>query len=77
MTMLYFHCVGSQGALLDRSGSKLEDMCEARARAFLVISTIVNSLGPEDWRDWSVHVRDDEGEELMQVPFSTVLGKPH
>ncbi len=52
-------------------------MLEARARAFQVISTIVNSLGPEDWRDWSVHVRDDEGEELMQVPFSTVLGKPH
>jgi hypothetical protein len=77
MTTLYFHCVGTQGALLDRSGSDMDDMLEARARAFQVISTIVNSLGPEDWRDWSVHVRDDEGEELMQVPFSTVLGKPH
>jgi hypothetical protein len=77
MTTLYFHCVGTQGALLDRRGSDIEDVCDARARAFQIIHTIVGSLGPEDWRDWSVHVRDDDGEELLQVPFSTVLGKPH
>jgi hypothetical protein len=77
MTTLYFHCVGTQGALLDRSGTDMEDACDMRARAFLIIQTIVSSPGPEDWRDWSVHVRDDEGEEFMQVPFSTVIGKPH
>ena len=77
MATLYFHCVGTQGALLDRSGSDMKDMCDARARAFRVIQTIVNSLGPEDWRDWSVYVRDGDGDELMRVPFATVLGRPH
>jgi hypothetical protein len=38
---------------------------------------MVTSAGPEDWRDWSVHVRNDDGDELLQVPFSSVLGKPH
>ena len=77
MATLYLHCVGTQGVLLDRCGSDMEDICDARARAFEVIQTIVNSLGPEDWRHWSVHVRDGEGDELMQVPFATVLGRPH
>jgi hypothetical protein len=33
--------------------------------------------GSEDWRDWSVHVSDDLGDELARVPFSSVLGKVH
>jgi hypothetical protein len=41
MAMLYFHCVGTQGALLDRSGSDMNDVCDARARAFQIIQTIV------------------------------------
>ena len=77
MATLYFHCVGTQEVLVDRRGSEMEDACDVRARAFQIIQAIVTSPGPEDWRDWSVHVRDDEGEELLLVPFSSVLGKPH
>jgi hypothetical protein len=77
MATLYFHCAGTQEVFLDRSGSEIEDMYDARARAFQIIQAIVTSAGPEDWRDWSVHVRDDEGEELLLVPFSSVIGKPH
>jgi hypothetical protein len=77
MTTLYFHCAGSQEVYLDRRGSEVEDIFDARARAFQIIQTIVRSAGPEDWREWNVHVRDGEGEELLLVPFSLVLGKPH
>jgi hypothetical protein len=77
MATLYFHCAGTQEVFLDRSGSEIEDMFDARARAFQIIQAMVTSAGPEDWRDWSVHVRNDEGEELLLVPFSSVLGKPH
>ena len=77
MTTLYFHCADTREVLLDRSGSEIEDMYDARARAFQVIQAIITSLGPQDWREWNVHVRDDEGEEHLVVPFASVLGKPH
>ena len=77
MATLYFHCAGTQEVLLDRRGSEVEDIFDARARAFQIISTFVASTGPEDWRDWNVHVRNDEGDELLLVPFTSVLGKPH
>jgi hypothetical protein len=31
----------------------------------------------EDWRDWVVHVSDDFDDEILEIPFSSVLGKPH
>jgi hypothetical protein len=62
---------------LDRRGSEVEDIFDARARAFQIIQSMVTSAGPEDWRDWSVHVRNDDGDELLLVPFSVILGKPH
>jgi hypothetical protein len=77
MATLYFHCAGTEEVFLDRSGSEVEDIFDARARAFQIISAIVTSAGPEDWREWNVHVRNDEGEELLLVPFSAVLGRPH
>jgi hypothetical protein len=77
MATMYFHCAGTQEVLVDRRGSDMEDMSDARARAFQIIQAIVISSGPEDWRGWSVHVSDDDGEEVLLVPFSSVLGKPH
>jgi hypothetical protein len=77
MATFYFHCAGMHEVLLDRRGSEMEDVLDAHARAFQIIQSIVTSEGPEDWRDWSVHVADDDGEELFLVPFSSVLGKPH
>jgi hypothetical protein len=77
MATLYFHCSGAQEVLLDRSGCDVDDLLDARARAFAIIQTIIASEGPEDWRAWNVHVSDDEGDELLLVPFSSVLGRPH
>ncbi|MGH8262007.1 MAG: DUF6894 family protein [Steroidobacteraceae bacterium] len=77
MATMFFHCAGTREVLVDRRGSEMADMFDARARAFQIIQAIVTSAGPEDWRDWSVYVSDDEGEEVLLVPFSTVLGKPH
>jgi hypothetical protein len=77
MATLYFHCAGSREVLLDRRGTEMEDIFDAPARAFQIIQAMLNSAGPEDWREWSVHVRNIEGEELFMVPFSSVLGKPH
>ena len=51
MATLYFHCAGKQEVLLDRSGSEVEDMFHARARAFQIIQSMVISVGPQDWRE--------------------------
>jgi len=77
MGTLYFHCVGTQEALVDRRGSEMNDLAEARARAFQVIQAFITSTGPEDWREWTVHVNDEDGEELLAIPFASVLGRPH
>jgi hypothetical protein len=77
MATLYFHCSGAQQVLVDRSGCEVDDLLDAHARAFAVINTIITSEGPEDWREWTVHVSDDEGDELLSVPFASVLGRAH
>ena len=77
MATLYFHCVGTQEALVDRRGSEMDDLSDARGRAFQVIRAFVTSVGPEDWREWTLHVNDEDGEELLSIPFTSVLGKTH
>ncbi len=77
MTHYYFHCTSETQAVVDRRGSQLEDLSDARARAFAIIQSMVTSTGSEDWRDWMVHVSDDEGEEILSVPFASVVGRLH
>jgi hypothetical protein len=36
-----------------------------------------STSGFEDWRDWVMHVNDDQGDELFVVPFTFVIGKAH
>ncbi len=31
----------------------------------------------EDWRGWVLHVTDRDGEEIFDLPFASMLGKPH
>jgi len=41
------------------------------------VRSLINELSLEDWRDWVMHVSDDQGDELFVVPFTFVLGKPN
>ena len=59
------------------SGSDVADLAEARACAMRAIHALLTTPGPEDWREWMLHVSDEEGEEIFSVPFASVLGKPH
>ena len=77
MAHIYFHCASPAGLLLDRHGYTVEDLTEARERAACVVHAFISAAGPEDWRDWTLHVSDDEGEEILLVPFVSVLGRPH
>jgi hypothetical protein len=77
MTHVYFHCSNADQPILDPRGIDVEDLAEAHQRAPGVIRTFVNSDGPDDWRAWSLHASDEEGEELFLMPFASVLGRMH
>lgn len=77
MTELYFHYSDAKGALVDGRTATVTDLAEARAYAELVIRSLIVQPGPEDWRGWVLHVSDDLGDELLALPFASVLGRPH
>jgi hypothetical protein len=77
MAQVFFHCSNTEGAVIDRCGTAVDDLVEVRDRAALVMNTLIMAPGPEDWRDWILYVSDDDGEEIFTVPFTSVLGKPH
>ena len=77
MTQLYFHCSNARKVFLDYNGAFVGDLAEARDHATRLVQSFTNERSLEDWRDWVVHVSDDQGDELFVVPFTFVLGKPH
>jgi hypothetical protein len=77
MTQVYFHCSNTQGVLVDRRGTSVVDLMEAIEAASNVVRARVNEPNLIDWRDWTLHVSDEAGEELFVLPFASVLGKAH
>ncbi|MET4210872.1 hypothetical protein [Bradyrhizobium sp. LA2.1] len=77
MTHVYFHCSNVKNVFVDRRGAVVGDLAEARDHATRVVQSLINERSFEDWRDWVLHVSDDQGDELFVVPFTSVLGKPN
>jgi hypothetical protein len=77
MTQLYFHCSNAEKVFVDQRGAEVDDLVEARDYATRVVQSFTNEHSLEDWRDWVLHVNDDQGDELFIVPFAFMLGKPH
>jgi hypothetical protein len=77
MTHVYFHCSSAEKLVLDPRGVDVEDFIEAHQRATQVVQDFIRSLGPHDWRTWTLHVSDEDGEEIFLMPFACLLGKPH
>jgi hypothetical protein len=77
MTQVYFHRSTTKKVFLDHHGAVVNDLAEARDHATRLVESFTNERSLEDWRDWVLHVSDDQGDELFVVPFVFVLGKPH
>lgn len=77
MAEVYFHYSNAGGVLIDRSGTALDDLAEARAHAEARVRQLIMTPSREDWRDWVLHVTDDDGDEIFAVPFAAVVGKPN
>jgi hypothetical protein len=77
VAQVYFHYSNPDGVLLDRRGTHVANLTEARDFATGFVRSLIIAPSGEDWRNWLLHVSDEQGEELFIVPFSHVLGKPH
>jgi hypothetical protein len=63
--------------MIDRSGTNMGDLAEAREHAEALVRSLIMRPSAEDWRGWILHVTDNDGDEIFDVPFATVLGKLH
>jgi len=77
MTQVYFLCSNTKKVFVDHLEVVVDDLADARDHATRVVQSFTNERSLEDWRDWVLHVIDDEGDELFVVPFTFVLGRPH
>ncbi|WP_187435586.1 DUF6894 family protein [Bradyrhizobium hipponense] len=77
MVQMYFHCSNTEGTLVDRYGTAVANLTEARDRAAQIMRSMILTPSNEDWRDWVIHISGDDGEEIFDVPFTAMLGKPH
>lgn len=77
MVQVYFHCSNTDGTLIDRNGAAVASLTEARDRAAQIMHSMIQTPGAEDWRNWVIHVSGSDGEDLFDLPFTAMLGKPH
>jgi len=77
MAHVFFHCSTTERVLFNYGEALVADMTEAREQAAAVIGALIAGHGPEDWRDWMLHISDDLGEEMFSLPFKSVMGQLH
>jgi hypothetical protein len=78
MTRLYFHCTGPGEILIDRTGTDVLDLTEARDHALVLARCLVeNAYGIRNFSEWQVYVGDEDNEEILLVPFAAVLPTLH
>jgi hypothetical protein len=77
MAQLYFHCSSPERIVPDRSGSDLDDLVEAHVHAVAFVQRLIGRAGPEDWRVWKLSVLDESGEQVFEIPFTSVIGRLH
>jgi Domain of unknown function (DUF6894) len=77
MAQVYFHYSRDELLLLDCCEAEVEGLTDTREQAAMVVRSLVNAAGTEDWRGWVLHVSDDLGDEVLTVPFNSVVGRLH
>jgi hypothetical protein len=77
MAKVYFHYSSSDGVCVDQRGTAVGNLAELRDHAARAVISLIAGRGPEDWREWTLHVSDDLNDVIFVLPFSSVLGKLH
>jgi len=77
MAQVYFHCSNKEELWVDQRGRAVDDLLDIHQHAMRIAREFIANPGPEDWRKWSMYVSDADGEEILVVPFASVLGRLH
>ena len=51
MTQVYFHCSNTKKVFVDRRGTVVDDLAEARDHATRVVQSLTSERSLEDWRE--------------------------
>ncbi|HXB78880.1 MAG TPA: hypothetical protein VNX23_16015 [Bradyrhizobium sp.] len=77
MARLYLHCSNPENAPVRRRSTAVGDPAEVCEQATLAVQALIAAPIMEDWRGWVLHVSDENGEEIFNLPFDSLLGKSH
>jgi hypothetical protein len=77
MAEVYFHYSNPEGMFVDQGRVAVSDLADMHARAAVFVRSLIMAPNSEDWRGWILHANDDLGDEILTVPFASMLGKPH
>ena len=71
MARVYFHYSNSDGICVHQRGTAVGNLAEVRDHAARAVLSLITVQGPEDWRDWTLHVSDELNDEILVLPFSS------
>jgi hypothetical protein len=77
MHRVYFHCTGPSAVVVDQLGTVAENFRDVQARAAAIVTALMADSVSQDWRDWMVHVSDEDGDDMFTMPFSSVMARLH
>jgi hypothetical protein len=77
VAQLFFYCSNDEGVWIDRRVPPEGNLTDAMQQAKNVVRSLLMEPSPEDWRGWTLHASDENGEEIFAMPFTSVLGKAH
>lgn len=77
MAQVTFRCSSADRMLPNRCETFASDLTDIREQAAMAARMLIASPGLEDWRTWVLHVTDDLGEEVLALPFASLIGRLH
>ena len=77
MAQVFLQYSTPRGVALHQAVAKVTNVTELREYVVQSIRSLITAPSLEDWRQWTVHARDDLGSELFVLPFVSLLGEPH
>ena len=77
MAQVYFHCSNTEGASIDQCGAAVGDLTEARDTPALVVRSLDHGAQPGRLARLGAARQRRLGDEILTVPFASLLGKPH
>jgi hypothetical protein len=75
MPQVYLRCSNADHMLPNLCAAEVADLTDARDQAANAIRILLALPTADDWRTWVMHVIDDLGDEIVTLPFPTVMGR--